>query len=278
MTGMVEGKVAFITGAARGQGRAHAVKLAEHGARIIAVDICESLPTLPYPGPTTDDLAETVRLVEEAGSKAYSAVADVRDLAQLETAVSAGVDLFGRLDVVVANAGIMGTMDKGWLLSEDDWDATVGVNLTGVFLTIKATMPHLLAHGDGGSVILTSSMAGLRGVGNIADYTAAKHGLVGLARSMAIDAGELNVRFNTVHPGSVPTPLIKNDAVYKVFRPDLESPTWEDCQEGFDGLSLLPGAVQEPEDIANAVLWLASDLSRMTTGTTLSVDGGASYR
>jgi NAD(P)-dependent dehydrogenase (short-subunit alcohol dehydrogenase family) len=154
----------------------------------------------------------------------------------------------------------------------------VGVNLTGVFLTIKATMPHLLAHGDGGSVILTSSMAGLRGVGNIADYAATKHGLVGLARSMAIDAGELNVRFNTVHPGSVPTPLIKNDAVYKVFRPDLESPTWEDCQEGFDGLSLLPGPVQEPEDIANAVLWLASDLSRMTTGTTLSVDGGASYR
>ena len=275
--GLVDGKVALVTGAARGQGRAEAVRLAEEGADIIAVDICEPVETIPYEAATLDDLEETAALVRKYGRWIVTVKADVRDFAALRAAVDQGTAELGRLDIVVANAGVMGSLVKAWELTEEDWQTTIDVNLTGVWHTIKATVPYLIRQGTGGSVILTSSMAGLKGVSNTANYTAAKHGLVGLSRTLAKDAGEYNIRVNTVHPGSIPTKLLLHDMVYKLFRPELEAPGLDDCVDIFGTLSMLPDAFQQPEDVANAVLFLASDLSRMTTGTTLTVDGGASF-
>ena len=275
--GLVDGKVALVTGAARGQGRAEAVRLAEEGADIIAVDICEPVETIPYEAATLDDLEETAALVRKYGRRIVTVKADVRDFAALRAAVDQGTAELGRLDIVVANAGVMGSLVKAWELTEEDWQTTIDVNLTGVWHTIKATVPYLIRQGTGGSVILTSSMAGLKGVANTANYTAAKHALVGLSRTVAKDAGEYNIRVNTVHPGSIPTKLLLHDMVYKLFRPELEAPGLDDCVDIFGTLSMLPDAFQQPEDVANAVLFLASDLSRMTTGTTLTVDGGASF-
>jgi len=275
--GLVDGKVALVTGAARGQGRAEAVRLAEEGADIIAVDICGPVETIPYEAATLEDLEETATLVRKYGRRIVTAKADVRDFAALQAAVEAGTDELGRLDIVVANAGVMGSLVKAWELTEQDWQTTIDVNLTGVWHTIKATVPYLIRQGSGGSVILTSSMAGLKGVANTANYTAAKHALVGLSRTVAKDAGEYNIRVNTVHPGSIPTKLLLHEMVYKLFRPELEAPGLEDCERIFAKLNMLPDAFQQPEDVANAVLFLASDLSRVTTGTTLTVDGGASF-
>jgi NAD(P)-dependent dehydrogenase (short-subunit alcohol dehydrogenase family) len=171
----------------------------------------------------------------------------------------------------------MGLLLKAWELSEQDWNVTIGVNLTGVWHTVKAAIPHMIAQGTGGSVIITSSMAGLRGIANCANYSATKHGLVGLSRTLAKDAGEYGIRVNTVHPGSIPTKLLLHETMYRVFRPDLDEPKLEDCTDAFNGLNILPGTFQQPEDVANAVLWLASDLSRMTTGATLTADGGSSF-
>jgi len=277
MTGLVAGKVALITGAARGQGRAHAVRLAEQGADIIAVDVCQPIETIPYDGATKADLAETVRLVERFDRRVEARQVDVRDFDALKAAVDEGVAALGKLNVVVANAGVMGLLLKAWELSEEDWDVTIGVNLTGVWHTVKAAIPHMIAQGAGGSVIITSSMAGLRGIANCANYSAAKHALVGLSRTLAKDAGEYGIRVNTVHPGSIPTKLLLHETMYRVFRPDLDEPKLEDCVDAFNGLNILPGTFQQPEDVANAVLWLASDLSRMTTGATLTVDGGSSF-
>jgi (+)-trans-carveol dehydrogenase len=277
MTGLVAGKVALITGAARGQGRAHAVRLAEQGADIIAVDVCQPIKTIPYDGATEADLAETVRLVERFDRRVEARQVDVRDFGALKAAVDEGVLALGQLDIVVANAGVMGLLLKAWELSEQDWNVTIGVNLTGVWHTVKAAIPHMIAQGTGGSVIITSSMAGLRGIANCANYSATKHGLVGLSRTLAKDAGEYGIRVNTVHPGSIPTKLLLHETMYRVFRPDLDEPKLEDCTDAFNGLNILPGTFQQPEDVANAVLWLASDLSRMTTGATLTADGGSSF-
>jgi (+)-trans-carveol dehydrogenase len=277
MTGLVAGKVALITGAARGQGRAHAVRLAEQGADIIAVDVCQPIETIPYDGATEADLAETVRLVETFDRRVEARQVDVRDFGALKAAVDEGVLALGQLDIVVANAGVMGLLLKAWELSEQDWNVTIGVNLTGVWHTVKAAIPHMIAQGTGGSVIITSSMAGLRGIANCANYSATKHGLVGLSRTLAKDAGEYGIRVNTVHPGSIPTKLLLHETMYRVFRPDLDEPKLEDCTDAFNGLNILPGTFQQPEDVANAVLWLASDLSRMTTGATLTADGGSSF-
>jgi (+)-trans-carveol dehydrogenase len=277
MTGLVAGKVALITGAARGQGRAHAVRLAEQGADIIAVDVCQPIETIPYDGATEADLAETVRLVERFDRRVEARQVDVRDFGALKAAVDEGVLALGQLDIVVANAGVMGLLLKAWELSEQDWNVTIGVNLTGVWHTVKAAIPHMITQGTGGSVIITSSMAGLRGIANCANYSATKHGLVGLSRTLAKDAGEYGIRVNTVHPGSIPTKLLLHETMYRVFRPDLDEPKLEDCTDAFNGLNILPGTFQQPEDVANAVLWLASDLSRMTTGATLTADGGSSF-
>ena len=205
--GRCEGKVALVTGAARGQGRAHAVRLAEEGADIIAADICRPVDTVTYAGASSDDLAETTALVEKTGRHILAREVDVRDLMGLTQLVADGVAEFGRLDIVVANAGIM-TAGRLWELSPEQWNEVIGVNLTGVWNTIKATVPVLIDQGEGGSVILTSSVAGLVGQPFVGHYAASKHGVVGLCRSLANELGEYNIRVNSVHPVGVNTEMV----------------------------------------------------------------------
>ncbi|ABM14999.1 MULTISPECIES: mycofactocin-coupled SDR family oxidoreductase [Mycolicibacterium] len=275
MAGRVEGKVAFITGAARGQGRAHAVRLAQEGADIIAVDICKQIDSVLIPLSSPEDLAETADLVKNAGGRIHTAEVDVRDFDALKAAVDAGVEEFGRLDIIVANAGIG---NGGQLLhdtGEPDWDDMIGVNLSGVWKTVKAGVPHILAGGNGGSIILTSSVGGLKAYPHTGHYVAAKHGVVGLMRTFAVELGAQNVRVNSVHPTNVNTPLFMNEPTMKLFRPDLENPGPEDMKVVGQLMHTLPIGWVEPEDIANAVLFLASDEARFITGVTLPVDGGS---
>jgi SDR family mycofactocin-dependent oxidoreductase len=269
----MDGKVAFITGAARGQGRSHALRLAEEGAEIIAVDLCQPIETAPYEMPTVDDLAETAKLVEEFDRRVVAREADVRDLRQLERVVQEGVSEFGHIDVVCANAGIASfapTLD----MEERMWDEMIDINLTGVWKTVKAAVKPMVERGQGGAVIITSSVAGLFGFPNLAHYSAAKHGVVGLMRVLAQELAPYMIRVNTVNPTTVNTPMVMSDAAYQLFRPDLENPTQADMAEGLLSLNLLPIPWVEPVDISNAVLWLASDEARYVTGVALPVDAG----
>ncbi|MGE2715389.1 mycofactocin-coupled SDR family oxidoreductase [Mycolicibacterium litorale] len=275
MAGRVEGKVAFITGAARGQGRAHAVRLAQEGADIIAVDICKQIDSVRIPLSTPEDLAETADMVKNLDRRIYTAEVDTRDFDALKAAVDAGVEQLGRLDIIVANAGIGNggeTLDK---TSEGDWEDMIDVNLGGVWKTVKAGVPHILAGGRGGSIILTSSVGGLKAYPHTGHYVAAKHGVVGLMRTFAVELGAQNIRVNSVHPTNVNTPLFMNDGTMKLFRPDLENPGPDDMKVVGQLMHTLPIGWVEPEDIANAVLFLASDEARYITGVTLPVDGGS---
>ena len=276
MAGRVEGKVAFITGAARGQGRAHAVRLAQEGADIIAVDICKKIDTVDVIAASTpEDLAETADLVKGHNRRIYTAEVDVRDYDALKAALDTGVEQLGRLDIIVANAGIGNggqTLDK---TSEADWTAMIDINLSGVWKSVKAGVPHILAGGRGGSIILTSSVGGLKAYPHCGHYVAAKHGVVGLMRTFAVELGAQNVRVNSVHPTNVNTPLFMNDDTMKLFRPDLENPGPDDMKVVGQLMHTLPIGWVEPEDIANAVLFLASDEARYITGVTLPVDGGS---
>jgi (+)-trans-carveol dehydrogenase len=275
MTGRVEGKVAFVTGAARGQGRAHAVRLAQEGADIIAIDICKQIDSVQIPLSTPEDLAATADLVKNAGGRVHTAEVDVRDYDMLKAAVDAGVEEFGRLDIIVANAGIGNggqTLDK---TSEGDWDDMIAVNLSGVWKTVKAGVPHILAGERGGSIVLTSSVGGLKAYPHTGHYVAAKHGVVGLMRTFAVELGAKNIRVNSVHPTNVNTPLFMNEGTMKLFRPDLENPGPDDMKVVGEFMHTLPIGWVEPEDIANAVLFLASDEARYITGVTLPVDGGS---
>ncbi|OFJ50852.1 mycofactocin-coupled SDR family oxidoreductase [Mycolicibacterium grossiae] len=275
MAGRLEGKVAFITGAARGQGRAHAVRMAQEGADIIAVDICKQIDSVLIPLANPEDLAETADMVKNLDRRIYTAEVDTRDFDALKAAVDAGVEEFGRLDVIVANAGIGNggqTLDK---TSEPDWDDMIAVNLSGVWKTVKAGVPHIIEGGRGGSIILTSSVGGLKAYPHTGHYVAAKHGVVGLMRTFAVELGAQNIRVNSVHPTNVNTPLFMNEPTMKLFRPDLENPGPEDIKVIGQMMHTLPIGWVEPEDIANAVLFLASDEARYITGVTLPVDGGS---
>jgi (+)-trans-carveol dehydrogenase len=276
MAGRVEGKVAFITGAARGQGRAHAVRLAQEGADIIAVDICKKIDTVDLIAASTpEDLAETADLVKGHNRRIYTAEVDVRDYDALKAALDTGVEQLGKLDIIVANAGIGNggqTLDK---TSEADWTAMIDINLSGVWKTVKAGVPHLIAGGNGGSIILTSSVGGLKAYPHCGHYVAAKHGVVGLMRTFAVELGAQNIRVNSVHPTNVNTPLFMNDGTMRLFRPDLENPGPDDMKVVGQLMHTLPIGWVEPEDIANAVLFLASDEARYVTGVTLPIDGGS---
>lgn len=275
MAGRVEGKVAFITGAARGQGRSHAVRLAQEGADIIAVDICKQIDSVQIPLSTPEDLAETADLVKGHNRRIYTAEVDVRDYDALKAAVDTGVEQLGRLDIIVANAGIGNggaTLDR---TSERDWTDMIDVNLGGVWKTVKAGVPHLLAGGRGGSIILTSSVGGLKAYPHTGHYVAAKHGVVGLMRTFAVELGQHMIRVNSVHPTNVNTPLFLNEGTMKLFRPDLQNPGPDDMKVVAQMMHTLPIGWVEPEDIANAVLFLASDESRYITGVTLPVDAGS---
>jgi (+)-trans-carveol dehydrogenase len=229
MTGRVEGKVAFITGAARGQGRAHAVRLAQEGADIIALDICKQIDSVRIPLSTPEDLAETADLVKGHNRRIHTAEVDVRDYDALKAAVDAGVEQLGRLDIIVANAGIGNggeTLDK---TSEGDWTDMIDVNLAGVRKSVKAGVPHILEVA-GGSIILTSSVGGLKAYPHTGHHVAAKHGVVGLMRMFAVELGQHNIRVNLVHPTNVNTPLFMNEPTMKLFRPDLENPGPDDMK------------------------------------------------
>jgi SDR family mycofactocin-dependent oxidoreductase len=273
----LQGKVAVITGAARGQGRSHAVRLAEDGADIVAIDIAAPIPTAYYPAATPADLQLTAKLVEGEGVRVLTAQADVRDQAALDQVVARALEAFGRIDIVVANAGTASHAPT-WELSDDQWQNVVDINLTGVWRTVKACVPAMIARGQGGAVVLTSSLAGLHGYGNIAGYVAAKHGVNGLMRTLANELGPHNIRVNTVCPGLINTDMMMNDGTYAMFRPDVEDPTIEDAKVVFRGMQLLPIDWLEPRDVSNAIAFLVSDEARAITGVALPVDGGQLQR
>lgn len=261
----LQGKVAFVTGAARGQGRAHAVKLASAGADVIAIDICEQIASVPYAMATADDLARTVEMVTAGGGRIVAKQADVRDAESLNRALRTGWDTFGRLDIVVANAGIAPMM------ASDGWQDVIDVNLTGVYNTVAVAAPLMIAQASGGAIALISSAAGLVGTGTndagSIGYTAAKHGLVGLMRVYANLLAPHSIRVNSVHPSAVDTPMINNDFARQ----------WVESSAGAGAdnwANALPVAALEADDIAEAVLWLASDAARYVTGVALPVDAG----
>ncbi|HVV08453.1 mycofactocin-coupled SDR family oxidoreductase [Amycolatopsis sp.] len=273
--GKIDGKVAFITGAARGQGRSHAVRLAREGADIIAVDTTAKVDSVPYSLATAEDLAETVRQVEETGRRIVAREADVRDSAALADAVAEGVGKLGRLDIVLANAGISSpapTLE----MSDETWQDMIDINLTGVWKSLKASVPHVIKGGRGGAVVITSSLAAIYANPNTAHYSAAKAGLVMLMKVLAKELAPHSIRVNTVHPTTVATDMILNDATYRLFRPDLESPTRAEFEEAARTLNRLPVAVLEPADITNAILYLVSDDAKYVTGTTQVIDAGGS--
>jgi SDR family mycofactocin-dependent oxidoreductase len=276
MTGRMAGKVAFITGAARGQGRSHAVRLAEEGADIIAVDICADIDSVTpyYPLATAEELDQTVKQVESLGRRIVARKADVRDLAGLQAALDAGLAEFGHVDTVVANAGIA-TYGKAWELTSEQWRDMIDVNLTGVFHTAKVAIPSMIEAGNGGCIVFTSSIGGLKGIQQVAHYVAAKHGIVGLMRTLANELGPYRIRVNTVHPTNVDTIMIQNPGTYGMFAPGDPEPTQEKAMAGFMSLNTLPVPWVESADISNAVLYLASEEGRYVTGITLPVDAGA---
>ena len=276
MAGRVEGKVAFITGAARGQGRSHAVRLAQEGADIIAVDVCRRISSNEdIPAPTPDDLAETADLIKNLDRRIVTAEVDVRDYDALKAAVDSGVEQLGKLDIIVANAGIGNGGQTLDFTSEADWTDMIDVNLSGVWKTVKAAVPHLIAGGKGGSIILTSSVGGLKAYPHTGHYIAAKHGVVGLMRTFAVELGHHFIRVNSVHPTNVNTPLFMNEGTMKLFRPDLENPGPDDMAVVAQMMHVLPIGWVEPVDISNAVLFLASDESRYVTGLPMTIDAGS---
>ena len=275
MAGRAEGKVAFITGAARGQGRSHAVRLAADGADIIAIDICHDVEGA-LPMATPDDLAETVKLVEALDRRIVAAQADVRDFDALKAAVDEGVAQLGRLDVIVANAGIASIGGPVQSMDAANWKHTIDINLTGLWHTARAGIPHLLAGGRGGSIVLTSSVGGMHAMPNMSHYVSAKHGVVGLMRSLAVELGQHGIRVNSVHPTNVNTPMFMNEGTFKMFRPDLENPGPDDVAAiAAQFMHVLPVGWVEPEDVSNAIAFLVSDEARYITGVTLPVDAGA---
>jgi len=275
MPGRVEGKVAFITGAGRGQGRSHAVRLAQEGADIIAVDICHDVEGALAMS-TPEDLAETVKLVEALDRRIVAGQADVRDFDALKAAVDVGVEELGRLDIVLANAGIASAGGPVEAMAPDSWKNTIDINLTGLWHTARVAIPHLLAGGQGGSIVLTSSVGGAHAMPNMSHYVSAKHGVIGLMRSLAVELGQHRIRVNSVLPTNVNTPMFMNEGTFKMFRPDLENPGPDDVAAvAAQFMHVLPIGWVEPEDVSNAILFLVSDEARFITGVALPVDGGA---
>lgn len=277
MAERMAGKVAFITGAARGQGRSHAVRLAAEGADIIAIDACTDVGSVSYAQATEQDLEETARLVTEQGRRVVARKADVRDLDGLQAAFDAGVAELGPVHTVVANAGIA-SFAPTWELTSQHWQDMIDINLTGVFHTAKVAIPGMIARGAGGCLLFTSSIGGFKGMHNIGHYVAAKHGIVGLMRTLANELGPHGIRANTIHPTSVDTPMIRNDETRGLFVSEGVEPTRENAMPGQQSLNAMPVAWAEVGDISNAVAFLASDEARYVTGATFPVDAGANVK
>jgi SDR family mycofactocin-dependent oxidoreductase len=271
--GQLDGKVAFITGVARGQGRSHALTLAREGANIIGLDLCAKPSTTAYDGATEEDLQETVRLVKEAGGQIVAEVADTRNYDEVKAVFDRGVAQFGRVDIVIPNAGICSGA-KTWQISPSDWREMIDINLNGVFHTVKAAVPTLIAQGEGGSVVFIGSTEALKGAENISSYAASKHGVTGLMTSLARELGQYNIRVNSVNPTCVDTHMINNPFVYGLFRPDLAAPTRTDVVDSFTGTHLLPVPWIDPQDVSNAIVHLVTDAGRYVTATTMVIDAG----
>lgn len=270
MTGRLDGKVAFITGIARGQGRAHALRLAAEGADIVGLDICDAIPDLPYEAATLDDLAETARLVEKTGRRVIAEQGDVREAAVLEALAQKAADTFGKLDIVVANAGVC--IPAAWdVTTPRMWSTHIDINLTGVWNTVMATAPHLVRNG-GGSITITSSYAAKKLQPWMIAYTASKHALVGLTRGFSAELGQHNIRVNSVHPGGVATAMASPSMIAAADRAAESSPHLRAM-----GTTFLPKTWAEPEEVAAVVAFLASDETPWITSEHISVDGGQQY-
>jgi SDR family mycofactocin-dependent oxidoreductase len=269
----VQGKVALVTGAARGMGRSHVVRLAEEGADIVAVDLCADVGSAPYPGVTSHDLDETAKLVEQLGRRVIARQADVRDSKAMRAVVDEAVAEFGGIDIAVANAGIS-SFGFSWELADEVWEEMIDINLTGSWKTVKAVIPQMIERGQGGSIIFLNSAQGLIGVPTMSHYTASKHGVVGLMRALAAELAPHSIRVNSVNPGNVDTPMVDNPASLRVFLPHLSDPTREDAEQVMTSMSALPVGWLDPREISDAVLFLASDETRHITGITLPVDAG----
>jgi SDR family mycofactocin-dependent oxidoreductase len=275
--GSLEGRVAFITGAARGQGRAHAVRLASEGADVIAIDICGPVSeTITYPLATSEELAETVAAVEATGRKVLAREVDIRDLAALQQVVADGVEQFGRLDIVVANAGVL-SWGRMFEMSEEQWDTVIEVNLNGTWRTVRAAVPAMIEAGNGGSIIVVSSSAGLKATPGNGHYSASKHGLVALTNALAIEVGEFGIRVNSIHPYSIDTPMVEKDAMMAIFAKYPQylhafspMPYHPVNHEGKKGLQEFMTA----EEVSDVVAWLAGDGSSTISGSQIAVDRG----
>ncbi|MEU7046136.1 mycofactocin-coupled SDR family oxidoreductase [Streptomyces varsoviensis] len=271
----VAGKVALVTGAARGMGRSHAVRLAQEGADIVAVDLCADLDSTPYPGANSQDLTSTTKLVEQTGRRILARRADTRNFKELQDVVDEAIAEFGHIDVVCANAG-MSSFGFSWELSEESWQEILDVNLTGSWKTVKAVIPHMIERNEGGSLVFISSTAGLIGVPTMSHYTASKHGVVGLMRALAVELAPHNIRVNSVNPGNVDTPMVNNAPMRKLFLPEVSDPTPEAANDVMREMSALPVGWLDSQGVSEAVLYLASDAARHVTGITLPVDAGMS--
>lgn len=272
MSGVLAGKVALITGAARGQGRSHALRLAGEGAEIVAIDRCEPFDTVPYSMPTFADLEQTAKEVEALDRRIVFGQADTRDLTAVQKIVDEGISTLGNIDIIVANAGIYSFGPLSSLdIDADRWADVLGTNVTGVFNTLKAAVPSMVEKGQGGSIVLTSSTAGIRGLRSMADYTASKHAVVGLMRTFANELAEHSIRVNSVHPTGVNTDMVVNPQLERWY---ADNPAMADNVSA----NLLPVDLVEASDISEAVLWLASPASRYVTGVMLPVDAGFTTR
>src|SRR5271168_3680637 len=266
---MLQGRVAFITGAARGQGRAHAIRLAREGADIIALDICAPVSeSITYPAATPEDLAETVRSVEAEGRKVLAREVDIRDDAALRQLVAEGVEQFGRLDILVANAGVL-SWGRIWELTDEQWDTVIGVNLSGTWRTVRAVVPAMIEAGNGGSIVVVSSSAGLKATPGNGHYSASKHGLVALTNALAIELGEFGIRVNSIHPYSVDTPMVEPEAMMQIF---ADHPRFV---HSFPPMPLQYKGFMTSDEVSDVVVWLAGDGSGTVTGTQIPVDKGA---
>jgi SDR family mycofactocin-dependent oxidoreductase len=270
--GKLDGKVALITGGARGQGRSHAVTLAREGADIVVCDVARQVDTVPYPMGTSEQLQETVRLVEDLDRRCVAVQADVRDAGQMQGVVERTLAEFGQLDILLANAGIFsfGTIAD---MSDQLWDDMLDTNLKGVFHSLRAVLPHMIERRYG-RIVATSSMAGRAGFPNIGHYVASKWGVIGLVKSLAMEVGQYGITVNAVCPTVVNTDMVRNEAAYRLFLPDASNPTDEQVMEAFGGLNIMPIPWVEVQDISNAILFLVSDDARYITGNAMPVAAG----
>jgi len=275
----LEGRVALVTGAARGQGRAHALRLANDGADIIATDICGPISdSVTYPSATSEELAETVHDVEASGRKILAREVDVRDLAAQQQVVAEGIERFGRLDVLVVNAGVL-SWGRLFEMTEEQWDTVIEVNLSGAWKTVRAAVPAMIEAGNGGSIIMVSSVAGLKATPGNGHYSASKHGMVGITNALALEVGEFGIRANSIHPYSIDTPMIERDAMTEIF---TKHPNF---LHSFAPMPLQPPSrlaagladqgFMAPEDVSDVVAWLASDESKYISGSQLAIDRAA---